>query len=298
MKIANVDGRAMVVIDGKLCDVAGASGGKFSSNPMEVLTQLHELAKFDFSHSKGVAIEGAHLGPPVPQPSKILAAAGNYSDHVKEAGAEDPGEPNLFAKLPSALSGPRDPICIPPGRTQIDWEVELVVAIGKRGHDIPEAEAWSYVAGVTCGQDISDREEQFRAFQQYTIAKSYDSFAPTGPYLITVDELKDRDNVPLRTFIDGEQMQNGSTGKLIFSVPKLIAWASRTCTLEPGDLFFTGTPGGVGAFRKPPRWLTVGVVLRSEIDGVGIMENPVVARGEQWQSRSNKSSHVVSGVES
>lgn len=275
MRIANLQGRAMVVMDDHLIDIERASGGKLPSDPMIVLTRLDEVAKLNLTKSDRVPLNGIRLGPPVPRPSKILAAAGNYSDHVKEGGFTDPGEPNLFAKLPSALIGARDPIRIPRGRTQIDWEVELVVVMGKRGHNIPEEDAWSYVAGVTCGQDISDREEQFRAFQQYTIAKSFDTFAPTGPYLVTVDELDDRDNVPLRSYLNDEQMQNGATGKFIFSVPKLIAWASRACTLEAGDLFFTGTPGGVGAFRKPPRWLTPGVLLRSEVQGVGIMENPV-----------------------
>jgi 2-keto-4-pentenoate hydratase/2-oxohepta-3-ene-1,7-dioic acid hydratase in catechol pathway len=275
MKIANVDDRAMAVVDGRLIDIERASGGKLPSDPMLVLTRIDELARLDLSKTEGIPLKGARLGPPVPRPSKILAAAGNYSDHVKEGGFQDPGEPNLFAKLPSALIGPNDAIHIPQGRTQIDWEVELVIVLGKRGRNIPEESAWSYLAGVTCGQDISDREEQFRAFQQYTIAKSFDTYAPTGPYLVTVDELADRDNVPLRSYLNGEQMQNGATGKFIFSIPKLLAWASKACTLEPGDLFFTGTPGGVGAFRKPPRWLTPGVVLRSEVGGVGTMENLV-----------------------
>jgi 2-keto-4-pentenoate hydratase/2-oxohepta-3-ene-1,7-dioic acid hydratase in catechol pathway len=142
---------------------------------------------------------------------------------------------------------------------------------------VAEEDAWSYVAGVTCGQDISDREEQFRAFEQYTMAKSFDTYAPTGPYLVTVDELEDPDNVPLRCYLDDEQVQNGGTGNLIFSVPHLIAWTSRVSTLEAGDLFFTGTPGGVGAFRDPPRWLRPGIVVRTEIPGVGTMENPVAA---------------------
>lgn len=277
MRIANVDGRAMIVVDRKLVDIERATGGKLPSDPMQVLARLDEVRRFDFSKASGIPLEGAHLGPPIPRPTKILAAAGNYSDHVKEAGATDPGEPNLFAKLPSALIGPRDPIRIPPGRTQIDWEAELVVVMGKRARNVPEEAAWSYVAGVTCGQDISDREEQFRAFQQYTMAKSFDTYAPTGPYLVTVDELADRDSVPLRCYLNDEQVQEGSTHNLIFSVPKLIAWTSRVCTLELGDLFFTGTPGGVGVFRKPQRWLTAGIVLRTEIPGVGSMENPVVA---------------------
>ena len=277
MRIANVDGRAMAVVGERLIDIERASGGSLPSDPMQLLARLDEARKLDLSKEKGIPLEGAHLGPPVPRPSKILAAAGNYSDHVKEAGAEDPGEPNLFAKLPSALVGPRDAVSILPGRVQIDWEAELVVVIGKQARNVPEEKAWSYVAGVTCGQDISDREEQFRAFQQYTMAKSFNTYAPTGPYLVTVDELKDRDNVPLRCYLNDEQVQDGATGKLIFSVPKLIAWTSKVCTLEMGDLFFTGTPGGVGVFRKPPRWLKPGIVLRTELTGVGTMENPITA---------------------
>ena len=277
MRIGNVEGRAVVAANGRLIDVERASGGRLPSDPMEVLTRLDEVRALDLSASDGIPLEGAHLGPPVPRPSKILAAAGNYSDHVKEAGAEDPGEPNLFAKLPSALIGPRDPIRIRPGRTQIDWEAELVVVIARRARDVAEEDAWSYVAGVTCGQDISDREEQFRAFEQYTMAKSFDSYAPTGPYLVTIDELEDPDSIPLRCYLDDELVQDGGTGNLIFSVPHLIAWTSRIATLEPGDLFFTGTPGGVGAFRKPPRWLQPGIVVRTEIAGVGTMENPVTA---------------------
>lgn len=277
MRIANVDGRAMLVADGRLIDVETASGGKLPCDPMLALTRLEEIRELEVSNGDGIPIEGARLGPPIPRPSKILAAAGNYSDHVAEAGAEDPGEPNLFAKLPSALIGPRDSIVIRPGRTRIDWEAELVVVIGKRARDVAEEDAWSYVAGVTCGQDISDREEQFRAFEQYTMAKSFDSYAPTGPYLVTVDELENPDNVPLHCYLDDEQVQDGGTGKLIFSVPHLIAWTSRVATLEPGDLFFTGTPGGVGAFRDPPRWLKPGIVVRTEIPGVGTMENLVTA---------------------
>jgi len=277
MKIANVDNRAMVVKNGRLIDIERASHGALPSDPMQVLTCLDKVRKLDVSAEEGIPIEKCQIGPPVPRPSKILAAAGNYSDHVAEAGAVDPGEPNLFAKLPSALIGPRDPIRIPAGRTQIDWECELVVVIGRRARNIREEDAWDYVAGVTCGQDISDREEQFRAFQQYTIAKSFDTYAPTGPYLVTIDEIKNRDSIPLQCFLNDEQVQNGGTGNLIFSVPNLIAWTSKSCTLEQGDLFFTGTPGGVGAFRKPPRWLTPGTLVRTVIPGVGTMENLVTA---------------------
>ena len=155
--------------------------------------------------------------------------------------------------------------------------MELVIVIGERARDVAREDAWDYVAGVTCGQDISDREEQLRDFEQYTMAKSFDTYAPTGPFLVTVDEIEDRDSVPLRTYLNDEKMQDGGTANLIFPIPELISWTSRIATLEQGDLFFTGTPGGVGAFREPPRWLEPGIVVRTEIPGVGSMENPVVA---------------------
>ncbi|MSO95735.1 MAG: FAA hydrolase family protein [Thermoleophilia bacterium] len=277
MRLANVEGRVKLLVDDRLVDIEQATNHRLPSNPMEAILRLDEIASLDLSGAEGVPAADAKLGPPVPRPSKILAAGGNYNDHLEEEGAEAPGEPNLFAKLPSALVGPRDEIEIPPGRTNIDWEVELVVVIGKRARNVSVADAWSYVAGVTCGQDVSDREEQFRAFQQWTMAKSFDTYAPTGPYLVTLDEIENRDDIPLQCYIDGEQMQGGSTAKLIFSVPTLISWASHVSTLEPGDLLFTGTPGGVGAFRNPPRWLQHGETLRSVIHGVGEMENTIVS---------------------
>lgn len=277
MRIANADGRAALVVDGNLVDLERATGGRISSDPMKVLEQVEELRGLDLSGSDGKPVETAHLGPPVPRPSKILAAGGNYQDHLDEEGAEAPGEPNLFAKLPNALCGPRDEIRVPSDRKQVDWEAELVVVIGKRGHAISEDEAWDHVVGVTCGQDISDREEQFRDFEQWTIAKSCDTYGPTGPYLVTTDELDERDSVPLRCYLNDEEVQSGSTAHLIYSVPTLISWTSHRCTLEPGDLFFTGTPGGVGFTRDPQRFLGPGIVVRTELPGVGTMENPVVA---------------------
>lgn len=221
----------------------------------------------------------ARLGPPVPRPGKILAAAGNYHEHIAEdataLSVDDSTEPNLFAKLPSSLVGPNDAIAIPANREHVDWEAELVVVIGKRGHRVSEEEAWSHVAGVMCGQDISDRDEQSRGSRQFTMAKSFNTYSPIGPFLVTLDELEDRNDVELACFLNGELVQSGSTANLIFSIPTLIAWASEIATLDPGDLFFTGTPAGVGAFRDPPRWLSDGDSLRTVIPGVGEMLNPV-----------------------
>lgn len=275
MRVANVQGRAALVVDGRVVDIETASGGKLPSDPMAILGRLPELAGLDVPDD-APSVGDVRLDPPVPRPSKILAAGGNYQDHLDEEGAEAPGEPNLFAKLPNALCGPRDEIRIPDDRKQVDWEAELVVVIGKRARRVSEADAWNYVAGVTCGQDISDREEQTRDFKQWTIAKSTDTYAPTGPVLVSTDELDDRDRVPLLCYVNGEEMQNGSTANLIYSVPVLISWTSMRCTLEPGDLFFTGTPGGVGFARDPQRFLGPGDVVTTEIPGVGTMENPCV----------------------
>ena len=144
---------------------------------------------------------------------------------------------------------------IPDGRVRVDWEAELVVCVGRGGRSISEADAWSHVAGVTAGQDVSDREEQFRALRQFTMAKSFDTYAPTGPVLVTPDELTNRDDLKIETRLDGEVMQSSRTDDLIFPVAELIAWISRICTLEAGDLIFTGTPSGVGDSREPPRYL-------------------------------------------
>ena len=276
MRVANVDGRAALVIDDRVVDVQRASGGKLPADPMAVLTRLPELTGLDVP-SDAPRLDEVALGPPVPRPSKILAAGGNYQDHLDEEGAEAPGEPNLFAKLPNALCGPTDEIQIPGDRKQVDWEAELVVVIGKTARNVSQADAWDHVAGVTCGQDISDREEQFRDFEQWTVAKSFDTYAPTGPFLVTSDELDDKDRVPLICKLNGDVMQDGSTANLIYSVPVLISWTSHRCTLEPGDLFFTGTPGGVGFTRDPQRFLGPGDVVTTDVLGVGTMENPCVA---------------------
>jgi 2,4-diketo-3-deoxy-L-fuconate hydrolase len=277
VRIANVEGRAHVLVGDRLVDIERGSGGRLPSDPMEVLARMADVeADHALLQAPGVPLSEAHLGPPIPRPSKILAAGGNYQDHIEESPPLAPsGEPNVFAKLPSALVGPTDPIVLPAGRGQIDWEVELVVVIARRARDVPVADAWGYVAGVTGGQDISDRAEQVRGSQQWTMAKSFDTFAPTGPYLVTVDELADRDAIGLQCFLDEEEVQDGTTANLLFPVPVLISWASHVATLEVGDLFFTGTPGGVGAFRDPPRWLEDGQVLRSVLPGVGEMANPV-----------------------
>lgn len=276
MKIANVAGRAHLVVDGRLVDVEQASGGRLPSDPMALIPRLEEAADLPVPPD-APSVESATLAPPVPRPSKILAIGLNYRGHAEESGLEIPEEPVVFTKLPSALVGPTDEIVIPGGRVRVDWEAELVVCIGKRGKRIRREAAWSHVAGLTAGQDISDREEQFRALRQFTMAKSFDTYAPIGPVLVTLDEVANPDDLAIECRVDGKIVQSSRTGDLIFSVPELIEWCSRICTLEPGDLIYTGTPSGVGDSRQPPRYLAPGNLVETTIEGIGTMRNPVVA---------------------
>jgi 2,4-didehydro-3-deoxy-L-rhamnonate hydrolase len=276
LRLANVNGRAALIVDGRTVDVGHATGGELPSDPMGLVGRLDELTGLDVP-SDAPELEPDQLGPPLPRPSKILAAALNYRSHAEESGLPIPDAPVLFAKLPSALIGPNGDMVIPTGRDRVDWEAELVLAIGTRGRNIPAEEAWSYVAGVMCGQDISDRAEQFRAVRQFTMAKSRDTYAPTGPVLVTPDELPDRDDVAVRCSVDGEEVQSGRTSDLIFPVPDLIAFISSWCTLEPGDLIYTGTPSGVGDSREPPRYLAPGNVVETEIEGIGMLRNTCVS---------------------
>jgi 2-keto-4-pentenoate hydratase/2-oxohepta-3-ene-1,7-dioic acid hydratase in catechol pathway len=276
MKIANVSGRAHLVADGRLVDVEKASGGRLPADPTALMATLDTVGELPVPDD-APPLEGATLGPPVPRPSKIIAIGLNYRGHAEESGLDLPEQPVVFAKLPSSLAGPTDDIVIPGGRSRVDWEAELVLVIGRRGRHVAEADAWSHVAGVTGGQDISDREEQFRALRQFTMAKSFDTYSPLGPVVTTTDELPNPDDLAVSCRLDGETVQSSRTGDLIFPVPALIAWLSRICTLEPGDLVYTGTPAGVGDGRKPPRYLAPGNVVETEIEGVGSMRNTCAA---------------------
>ena len=275
MKLANIGGRAHVVVDEHVVDVESASGGALSSDPMAHVGSLQALADVPVP-ADAPSAEGAAFAAPVPRPSKVLAVGLNYRRHAEETGFDIPEEPVVFAKLPNSICGPTDSIVIPPETKEIDWEVELVVVIGKAGAQIAAADAWDHVAGFMCGQDISDRAEQFRAAKQFTYAKSYDTFAPTGPYLVSLDELPNRDDLRVVTTIDGVAMQDSRTGDFIFSVPEVIEWLTRYLTLEVGDLIFTGTPEGVGMALDPPRYLAPGMVVGTEIEGLGSMLNPCV----------------------
>jgi 2-keto-4-pentenoate hydratase/2-oxohepta-3-ene-1,7-dioic acid hydratase in catechol pathway len=213
-------------------------------------------------------LDEARLGPPVPAPRQVFAVALNYRPHAAEAGFTPPPEPLIFTKFPSCITGPYDTIVLPDGK--VDWEVELVAIIGGGGRDIPREEAWDAVAAVTIGQDLSERRRQMTGTPpQFSMAKSFAGFGPTGPVAVTPDELADRDDIGFECLLNGEQVQHGRTSEMIFPVGDLVARLSRVCALLPGDLIFTGTPAGVGNRRVPPRYLTPGDALVSRFDGIG-----------------------------
>ena len=213
---------------------------------------------------------------PVPKPDKIICIGINYADHARETGAEPPCEPVVFNKFVSAVLPNGGVVKLPSVSDRVDYEAELVVVIGKRGRDIAEADAMDYVAGYTCGNDISARDwQKGKPAGQWLLGKTFDTFAPFGPEMVTADEIADPGCLGIRLRLNGATMQDSNTDQLIFSVPKLISYISQVCTLEPGDVLFTGTPPGVGAARKPPVFLKPGDRLEVEIDGVGLLENTV-----------------------
>ena len=215
------------------------------------------------------------LGPPVARPAKIICLGKNYAEHAREGGFDTPAAPLLFCKTPNAVNGPFDPILLPKSSDQIDWEVELAVVIGKSGKRIPEARALEHVAGYMVMNDVSGRRAQF-AHSQWFRGKSFDTFAPMGPVLVTPDEIGDVQNLQLTAKVNGQLMQSGTTADMMFSVEAIIADVSEDITLQPGDIISTGTPAGVGIFRDPPVVLKVGDEVACWIEKIGTIRNRVV----------------------
>jgi 2-keto-4-pentenoate hydratase/2-oxohepta-3-ene-1,7-dioic acid hydratase in catechol pathway len=218
------------------------------------------------------------LLPPVPDPPKIVCIGLNYRDHAAESGAPIPREPVLFSKYTTALVGHNAPIVLPKVSSKVDYEAELVIIVGKRGRHLSAKDAWGHVAGYTVGHDVSARDWQLeKDGKQWMAGKTFDTFAPTGPWLVTADEVPDPHNLGIRLRLNGRTMQDSNTRQMVFSVGDLLAYLSQVFTLEPGDLIFTGTPPGVGFARKPPVFMQPGDVAEVEIDGLGVLRNPVVA---------------------
>jgi 2-keto-4-pentenoate hydratase/2-oxohepta-3-ene-1,7-dioic acid hydratase in catechol pathway len=218
-----------------------------------------------------------HLAP-VPDPRKIVCLGLNYRDHATESGMEPPSEPVLFSKYPTALIGHGGQIVLPPVSDQVDYEAELVIVVGRGGRNIPIERAMEHVGGYAVGHDVSARDWQLnKPGKQWMAGKTFDTFAPVGPMLVTPDEVPDPNALGIRLRLNGKTMQESNTKEFIFKVDYVIAYLSRIFTLEPGDLIFTGTPPGVGMARKPPVWLKPGDVTEVEIDGLGTLRNTVVA---------------------
>jgi 2,4-diketo-3-deoxy-L-fuconate hydrolase len=275
MKIANINGRAAVVLGDEIADVEQASGGKFDSDPMSVYENWPAFADFARNVTSGTGpFIAAELQCPVPVPRQVFAIGLNYRSHAEESGMAVPDVPATFTKFPASLAGPFDDIEI--AGPSIDWEVELVTVIGVRAERVAESDAWAHVAGITVGQDISDRHLQFAAGAQFSLGKSRQGYGPMGPWVVTLDDIPDPDDLALGCSVDGEIMQDARTSDLIFSVPRLIAELSAVLPLLPGDIIFTGTPAGVGIARQPPKFLEAGQTLESWIEGVGTIRNRCV----------------------
>ena len=275
MKLANVAGRAALVLGDQVADVAAASDGRFGADPMNLYDQWDEFRDFaaNVTTPTGSLIE-AKLRNPVPRPRQVFAIGINYRSHAKESGMAVPEVPIVFTKFPTSLAGPFDDIEVVGDST--DWEVELVVVIGRPADRVAEADAWTHVAGLTIGQDISDRHLQFAAGAQFSLGKSRRGYGPIGPWLVTPDELDNPDDVGLGCSVNGETMQDGRTSDLVFNVPRLVAELSAILPLLPGDVIFTGTPGGVGVARKPPLYLAPGDILETWVEGIGAIRNRIV----------------------
>ncbi|NXM77569.1 FAHD2 protein, partial [Serilophus lunatus] len=217
------------------------------------------------------------LLPPVGDPEKVICVGLNYRDHCLEQGLGAPTEPVIFSKFPSAITGPFDDIVRPQDTTELDWEVELAAVIGKRGRNIEAAVALEHVVGFTVANDVSARDWlRGRNGRQWLLGKTFDTFCPLGPAIVTREAVPDVHNLWIRCSVNGRRMQESSTCNLIFGVPALIAWVSRFVTLVPGDILLTGTPAGVGVFRKPPIFLKPGDEVQCEIEELGTICNRVV----------------------
>jgi 2-keto-4-pentenoate hydratase/2-oxohepta-3-ene-1,7-dioic acid hydratase in catechol pathway len=270
VRFGTVDGRLVLVDGHRALDVATASAGALPSDAVTALERWDDLvtwaAAASWEGAESVAAE--RFGPPVPTPRQVFAIALNYAPHAAEAGFEPPPVPLVFTKFPSCIAGPVATVTLPEGH--VDWEIEVVVVIGRGGYRIPREQAWDAVAGVTLGQDLSERVLQLTGTPpQFSLGKSHPGFGPTGPVVVTPDELADRDDLAFASTIDDEVIQHGRTSQLIFPVDDLIARLSAVCPLLPGDLIFTGTPEGVGNRRTPQRFLQPGETLVSRLDGVG-----------------------------
>jgi 2-keto-4-pentenoate hydratase/2-oxohepta-3-ene-1,7-dioic acid hydratase in catechol pathway len=296
VRIGNLDGRLVVLTAAGAVDVERASDGQFGAAPQDIYDRWAEFTAWAASAAGPAGAAGAGsagqpaghgaepfdvalLDAPSPRPRQAFGIGLNYRDHIAESGlgSPPPEQLSVFTKFPSCITGPHEEITLPAGG-HTDWEVELVAIIGTTAHHVTESAAWSHVAGLTIGQDISERITQLAAAPpQFSMGKSFPRFGPTGPWLVTVDEFDDPDDLELGCSLNGEQVQKSRTSYLIISVPQIIARLSAVVSLLPGDVIFTGTPAGVGLGRDPQRWLAPGDELVSWVRGIGEMHHRFVS---------------------
>ncbi len=282
MRIATVDGRLNIWTANGWADVEQTSG-RFSADPQEIYLLWDEFCtwagQLELGASDGsAAAEGVPVtwGAPSPRPRQVFAIALNYRDHAAEAGLPLPDSPPTFTKFPSCITGPVTTLTLP--SANVDWEVELVAVVGRRAEKVPAERAWDHVAGLSVGQDFSERVMQTAGLApQFSLSKSFPGFGPIGPCLVTPNEFGNPDDLALECVLNGERVQNARTSAMIFSVPELVARLSAVCPLLPGDLIFTGTPAGVGTARTPKRFLASGDEVVSRIEGIGILHQTCVA---------------------
>lgn len=277
MRILNLDGRlALAVGDDHAIDVATASEGRFGPEPQGVYAVWEEFRAWADGRSStdgAVEVDRTRLGAPAPRPPQVFAVGLNYREHAAEAGLDLPETPVVFTKFPSAVTGPGGQITLPKG--SVDFEVELVAVVGREARGVSSADAWQYIAGLTVGQDLSERELQLAgpAPQQFNMGKSYVGFAPIGPVLVTPEEFADPDDVEISCTLSGVEVQRTRTSDMIFSIPRIVEFLSSVAVLWPGDLIFTGTPSGVGWTREPKLLIGADDELVTTAEGIGEMRH-------------------------
>ena len=271
-KLGSNSGRAIFIKDDKYYDVKTISNGDISSNSLKALSDTEKLSQLyinlnDYEPSGNLS--DINLDPPI-IPTNVFAVGLNYKKHAEESNLEIPPFPMIFTKHSTCISGPKSDICMK--SDMVDYEAELVFVIGKGGKDISKEDAWQHVAGLCVGQDISDRPVQFHATPpQFNLGKSFDTFGPIGPYLVSTDLFDNKESLKLQCWVNDELRQETLTNDLIFDIPYLISYISEFITLNTGDVIFTGTPEGVGATQG--KFLKDGDILKTTIEGIGTLEN-------------------------
>ena len=278
MRLANLGGRLALVDGPHAVDVATASEGRFGPDPFGAFRDWDAFALWatTVDASTGDPYQEGDLGCPVPNPSQVFGIGLNYADHATEAGMPLPDSPMVFTKFASCLTGPTGEIPLVPGK--VDWEAELVVVIGRGGRGISVDEALDHVAGLTVGQDVSERALQTAgANAQFNLGKSHDRFGPIGPVVVSLDELPDPHDLAIGCRLDDETVQDSRTSQMVFGIAELVSYLSQVVELRGGDVIFTGTPPGVGVGRKPQRFVVDGEVLTTWVEGIGEMQHRFVA---------------------